>query len=98
MKNSVVQHIAKLANIPTTDQENEKIATAFDETLKVVDQLQKVNVDGIEPTHQVTGLMNVLRDDVVDESRMFTQEEALSNAKHTYDGFIVVDQILEQSQ
>jgi Asp-tRNA(Asn)/Glu-tRNA(Gln) amidotransferase C subunit len=42
--------------------------------------------------------VNVLREDVVEEKRMFTQEEALSNAKKTHQGFFVVDQLIDQSQ
>ncbi len=96
MKTSTVHHIATLANIPVTPQEEEKLAEAFEETLQVINKLQEVNVTGIEPTHQVTGLKNVLREDVVDTDRMFTQEEALANAKNTHDGYIVVKQIIDQ--
>jgi len=39
-------------------------------------------------TNQVTGLKNVFRDDVIKPS--LSQEEALSNAKHTYNGYFVV--------
>lgn len=96
MKTSTVNHIAKLANIPLTDEEEGKLATAFTETLDVVAKLKEVDTANTEPTHQVTGLVNVLRDDEVDESRMFTQEEALANAKTTADGYFVVEQILEE--
>jgi len=96
MKTNIVHHIAQLANIPVTGDEEETLAIAFDETLEVVEKLKEVDVTGVQPTHQVTGLMNVLRDDIVDASRMFTQEEALANAKATYNGYFVVNQIIEQ--
>lgn len=96
MKTQIVAHIAKLANIPITPQKEEKLAAAFEETLSVIANLKQVNVSGVEPTHQVTGMTNMLRDDVVDEERMFSQAEALMNAKDTYDGYIVVEQILDQ--
>lgn len=94
---SQIQHIADLANIPITKQEQEKLADAFDETLKVIDSLRKVNVDGVEPTHQVTRLENVLRDDVVNMDVMFTQDEALKNGYQTYDGYFVVERIIDES-
>lgn len=96
MKKGIVHHVAQLAQIPVTDQEEEKLEKAFDETLKVVDQLQELDVSGIEPTHQVTGLINVLREDIVDDKHMFTQEQALANAKNTHNGFFVVNQLIDQ--
>lgn len=92
---SDVSKIAKLANIPITEARAEDLAQGFTKTMVVVDELTKVDVQNVEPTNQVTGLENVLREDVVDTTRMFTQEEALKNAKRTHNGFFVVDQVLE---
>jgi aspartyl-tRNA(Asn)/glutamyl-tRNA(Gln) amidotransferase subunit C len=97
MKKGTVHHVAQLAQIPITDDEEKKLERAFDETLKVVDKLQELDVSAVEPTHQVTGLVNILREDVVEESRMFSQAEALANAKHTHNGFFVVNQLIDQS-
>jgi len=91
-----VSHVAKLANIPISDQEEKNLELAFEETLAVVEQLQSVDVSGVEPTFQVTGLENVMRDDVVDDRRMFTQAQALANAKTTHDGYFVVPQVISQ--
>lgn len=91
----IVKHIAKLANIPISEKEEEGFAKGFNTTLDVVDKLFAVNVSGVEPTHQVTGLENVLREDEVNKENTFTQEEALKNAKRKHNGYFVVDQILE---
>ena len=91
-----VAHIARLANIPVTADEEERLAAGFNITMLVVDELFKVNATGVEPTHQVTGLENILREDEVDIERQFTQSQALQNAKNTYNGFFVVDQVLEE--
>ena len=90
----LVNHIAKLAKIPVSEREKEELAEGFNKTLTVVDELFKVDVADVEPTHQVTGLENILRDDVIDEKKMFSQEQALSNTKNKYNGYFVVDQIL----
>src|SRR3989338_8888654 len=74
MNPSIVHHIAQLANIPVTADEEKKLADGFTTTLAVVDELKKVNVKDVAPTHQVSGLVNVLREDTVDMDRMFTQE------------------------
>ena len=90
-----VTKIASLANIPVTDEEKEALARGFTTTIIVVEKLNSLETENVEPTHQVTGLANVTREDVVDESRMFRQEVALNNAKHTHKGYFVVDQILD---
>jgi aspartyl-tRNA(Asn)/glutamyl-tRNA(Gln) amidotransferase subunit C len=91
-----VKHIAVLANIPITDQEEKKLEAAFEETLHVVSELKAVDVTGVEPTFQVTGLENVMREDVISEEDMFTQEEALANAKQTHEGYFMVPAVINQ--
>ncbi len=90
-----VKRIGLLANIPITSQEAEKLAQGFNSVISIVDILSSVNTNGIEPTHQVTGLTNIFREDIIDEGRTFTQKEAFQNAKNTYNGFFMVEQILE---
>ncbi|MBP7842794.1 Asp-tRNA(Asn)/Glu-tRNA(Gln) amidotransferase subunit GatC [Candidatus Woesebacteria bacterium] len=91
-----IKHIANLANIPVSDQEQENLQHAFEETLDTIAELQSVDISKTEPTHQVTGLTNILREDVVDSDNMFTQKQALANAKQTHDGYFVVPRIIEE--
>jgi aspartyl-tRNA(Asn)/glutamyl-tRNA(Gln) amidotransferase subunit C len=90
-----VQHVADLANIPLQEDELQPLANAFSETIEVVKNLSEVDTSNVEPVHQVTGLENITRDDVVDEERMFTQKEALFNAKETHDGMFLVPAVLK---
>lgn len=96
MDPKLVAHIADLANIPVTTDEEKKLAEGFTKTLAVVDKLMEVDTLGIEPTHQVTGLENVWREDQIDNSRTFTQEEALANATNKHNGYFVVPQLIGQ--
>ena len=57
--------------------------------LNLVSKLKQVDTKNVVPTSQVTGLINVLREDVIDSTRTLTQEEALSNAKKQLNGFFV---------
>ncbi len=91
-----VKQISVLANIPVSQSESDALAKGFTTTMAVVAQLATIDVTGVEPTHQVTGLTNVTRDDVVDETHMFTQEQALSGAAKAHNGYFVVGQILDQ--
>ncbi|MBI5127212.1 Asp-tRNA(Asn)/Glu-tRNA(Gln) amidotransferase subunit GatC [Candidatus Roizmanbacteria bacterium] len=93
---NLVKHMSKLAKIPISEKEEGEFAKGFSKTLDVVDKLFKVDVKNVEPTHQVTGLENVLREDKVDEKKMLSQDQALSNTKKKYNGYFVVDQILAE--
>lgn len=93
----LVAHIAELAHLPlTNEKQTNNLVEAFKETLGVIENLKEVDTSSIEPTYQVTGLENILREDVVDEKRMFTQKEALQNALIQYQGYFVVPQVLDQ--
>lgn len=91
-----VKHIATLAQLPVSEEVVAALTTAFAETLAVFDNLQEIETASVEPTHQVTGLENVWREDTIDHDRMFTQAEALQNATTTFEGFFVVPQIIDQ--
>jgi len=90
-----VNHLAKLSNLPISDDEAKTLSNQFEETLHVIDNLSELDVTGILPTPQVTGLSNILRDDEVDTSRIFTQREALQNAPKSHQGYFVVPAIFD---
>jgi aspartyl-tRNA(Asn)/glutamyl-tRNA(Gln) amidotransferase subunit C len=60
-----VLKLAQLARLTITDEEVKKYQSELSEILQYVEQLQNVDVGGLEPTNQVTGLKNVMRDDQV---------------------------------
>lgn len=91
---NLVKHMSRLAKIPITPTEEEDFADGFSKTLDVIDKLFDVDVKNTEPTHQVTGLENVLRDDKIDEKKMLSQESALNGTKNKHNGYFVVPQIL----
>ena len=89
-----VNKVAKLANLPISTLEESKLEKQLDETINYVEELNKVDTKGVEPTSQVTGLENITRDDIANLS--LSQEDALKNAKQTHNGFFVVSAILER--
>jgi aspartyl-tRNA(Asn)/glutamyl-tRNA(Gln) amidotransferase subunit C len=60
-----VLKLARLARLTISDEEVEKYRTELSEILKYVEQLQNADVEGLEPTSQVTGLKNVMREDEI---------------------------------
>lgn len=88
-----VNHVAKLANLPPDKHKQELFASQLSAILAFVSKLQKVPTKNIQPTAQLTGLTNILREDVIDTSRMLTQKQALKNAKETKNGYFVVPSV-----
>lgn len=88
-----VKHIAKLANIKVTDEEIPKFEKQLTDILDYVKKLDEADTSTVEPTSQVTGLENVLREDIAGTS--LSQEEALSNAKNKHNGMFAVKGIFE---
>lgn len=92
-----VNHVAKLANIPVNTSEVEKYSSQFADTIKVISSLSELKTDTVSETAQVTGLENVFRDDEIDNSRVLSQQAALSQAKQVHNGYIVVPQLIENA-
>ncbi len=58
-----VLKLARLARLKLTEDEIEEYSTELTEILQYVEQLSSVDVKGLKPTNQVTGLTNVTRPD-----------------------------------
>jgi aspartyl-tRNA(Asn)/glutamyl-tRNA(Gln) amidotransferase subunit C len=87
-----VERIARLARIELSPEETATMAVEIGHILEFVEQLNQVDITGIEPTDQVTGLEDVWREDVVRPS--VSREELLANAPEQKDGYIVVKRVL----
>lgn len=59
-----VLHVAKLARMRISDQEAEVYAGQLSGCLEYMEILNELDTSKIEPTAQVTGLLNVAREDV----------------------------------
>jgi aspartyl-tRNA(Asn)/glutamyl-tRNA(Gln) amidotransferase subunit C len=57
--------LARLARLELSDAEIEEFSGELSDILQYVEQLQSVDVTGLKPTNQVTGLTNVTRKDEV---------------------------------
>ena len=90
-----ITHIAKLANLPINQKEEEKMEAQLIETLNFVEMLTEIDTQHVEPTDHVTGLENVTREDKTAPS--LTQKQALSNTTKTHAGFFIVNAILNNA-
>ena len=60
-----VLKLARLARLQLTDTEVTEFQKELAEILHYVEQLNDIDISGLEPTSQVTGLTNVTRDDKI---------------------------------
>lgn len=60
-----VLKLAQLARLELTDSEVDEFSAELSEILQYVEHLSSVDVSGLEPTHQLTGLTNVTREDEI---------------------------------
>jgi aspartyl-tRNA(Asn)/glutamyl-tRNA(Gln) amidotransferase subunit C len=83
-----VLHVAKLARLRLSDEEVERMTGELSQILEHVEQMEALDLDGVEPTSHVVELENVLRDDVPRDS--LSRERALEGAPEAAaDGFRV---------
>lgn len=85
--------LASLARLKLSDDEAESFETEINEILQYVEQLQSVDVDGLEPTAQVTGLTNVTRPDEV-RSYGYKPLDLLKNVPKTENNQIKVERMV----
>jgi len=88
-----IQKIAKLANIPLNQEEQELLEPQLREIIKFVEKLNEVDTSNIPPTAQVTGKINEFRADRVGDQ--LSQSASLANAPNTQDGFIVTKGVFD---
>jgi aspartyl-tRNA(Asn)/glutamyl-tRNA(Gln) amidotransferase subunit C len=88
-----VLKLARLARLTITEEEIEKYRAELSEILGYVEQLSQVDVTGLQPTTQVTGLTNVMRDDVVEDYGA-TPDDLLRIVPSTEDRHIKVKRMI----
>lgn len=88
-----VLKLARLSRIKLSDNEVDKFVIELSAIVEYVKQIDSVDVSGLEPTDQVTGLMNVMRpDEIVDYGE--TTEVLLKNAPDREKNQIKVKRVL----
>jgi aspartyl-tRNA(Asn)/glutamyl-tRNA(Gln) amidotransferase subunit C len=86
--------IARLASLNLSEEEATTLEKELNAILGYIEQLNKVEVRGIEPMSHVHGSTNIFREDTVQESLPFEAVE--ENIPDTSGRFIRVPIIIEQ--
>ncbi|OGE04659.1 hypothetical protein A3B51_00410 [Candidatus Curtissbacteria bacterium RIFCSPLOWO2_01_FULL_41_18] len=90
-----INHTAKLANLSLSPAEKKTFEKQLGSVLAYISKLNEVNTKNVEAIGQITGLVNVVREDKTAPS--IPQEDALKNAPRTHNGFFEVDAIFEEN-
>jgi aspartyl-tRNA(Asn)/glutamyl-tRNA(Gln) amidotransferase subunit C len=90
---ATVRHIAKLARIAVSDQEVEALVPELNNILGWVEQLQEVDVTGVEPMTAVIPNKLKTRPDVVTDGGK--RDDVLKNAPVAEHGFFAVPKVIE---
>lgn len=88
-----VLKLAQLSKLTLKDDQLEKFRLELESLLTYIEQLQSVNTVGLQPTNQISGLTNVMREDVIKEN--VSQKELLKNTPAIQDDQIKVRRVLE---
>jgi aspartyl-tRNA(Asn)/glutamyl-tRNA(Gln) amidotransferase subunit C len=90
---ATVRHIARLARIAVSDAEVEALAPELNNILGWVEQLQEVDVSGVEPMTAVIPNQQRSRDDEVTDGGI--RDKVLANAPLAEHGFFAVPKVIE---
>jgi aspartyl-tRNA(Asn)/glutamyl-tRNA(Gln) amidotransferase subunit C len=90
---ATVRRIAHLARIAVADEEVGHLQGELNAMLAFVEQLEEVDVEGVEPMTSVTPMTMKKRADVVTDGNI--RNDVLANAPSTEDGFFLVPKVVE---
>jgi aspartyl-tRNA(Asn)/glutamyl-tRNA(Gln) amidotransferase subunit C len=88
-----IDHVAKLARLALTPDEKAKFSQQLGDVLHHIEQLEKVDVTGVEPTAHAAPVFNVWSEDVAKPG--LPVEAALKNAPAQRDHMVVVPKVVE---
>jgi len=87
------RRVAKLARIRVEEKDLPALAQEFNTILGFIEQLNEVDVNGVEPMTSVTPMRLKRREDAVTDGNM--QKKILSNAPDAREGFFAVPKVVE---
>lgn len=90
----LVDRLAELSKLEFDAQGKEGIKKDLQKILNLVQKLEEVNVDGVEPLIYMTDEKNVLRKDVIADT--VTKEEALQNAPQRDSDYFKVPKVIKK--
>jgi aspartyl-tRNA(Asn)/glutamyl-tRNA(Gln) amidotransferase subunit C len=88
-----VPYLARLARLELTQEEIDLFGGQLGRILDHVEQMNRLDISGIEPTAHAISVFDVIREDAVTES--LPKETILENAPHNANGLFLVPKVLD---
>jgi len=88
-----VPYLARLARLEITAEEAATFGPQIGRILDHVEQMNKLDISGIEPTAHAITVFDVIREDAVMES--LPKKTILENAPHNSNGLFIVPKVLD---
>ncbi|MEX0696069.1 MAG: Asp-tRNA(Asn)/Glu-tRNA(Gln) amidotransferase subunit GatC [Dongiaceae bacterium] len=88
-----VKRVARLARIAVSDEEAEALKGDLNTILGFVEQLNEVDITGVEPMTAVIPMRAKMRDDVVTDGGI--ADKIVANAPEKADAFFAVPKVVE---
>lgn len=90
---ATVKRVAHLARIAVSEEEAGRMTGELNAILGFVEQLNEVNVDGVEPMTSVTPMVMKKREDVVTDGDK--ANDVVANAPISEENFFLVPKVVE---
>lgn len=90
---NTVRKVARLARIAVPEERLEPLAKELNGILTWIEQLNEVDINGVEPMTTPVEMKLPLREDVVTDGNI--RDQVLANAPKAEDGFFVVPKVVE---
>jgi aspartyl-tRNA(Asn)/glutamyl-tRNA(Gln) amidotransferase subunit C len=88
-----VRKVARLSRIAVPEERLEKLAGELTGIMGWIEQLNEVDIEGVEPMTSVVAAALPMREDVVTDGGI--QDQILANAPKSDEGFFVVPKAVE---
>jgi aspartyl-tRNA(Asn)/glutamyl-tRNA(Gln) amidotransferase subunit C len=88
-----IEKVARLARLELSEEEKVTFGSQLEQILTYMEQLNRLDTSGVEPTSHAIPVSNVFREDEVRPS--VPQEEVLAIAPEEEDGHFKVPRIIE---
>jgi aspartyl-tRNA(Asn)/glutamyl-tRNA(Gln) amidotransferase subunit C len=90
---SEVEKIAHLARLHISDSEADEVTARIGDILGLIDQMQSVDTDGVEPLAHPLDVVQRLREDEITEKDQ--RQDLQTLAPNSQDGLYLVPKVLE---
>ncbi len=92
--NELVDRLAELSKLEFDEQAKEGLKKDLQKILNLVEKLEEIDVEGVEPLIYMTDEKNVLRKDVVKDT--VSKEDALLNAPQRDSDYFKVPKVIKK--